>query len=74
MSRPVLLWLFCALVLGAPAGATGAAKKTPAKPAATGYAQREDVRAFAAEVASESGLSRRDKGGLWQDLVPGQFR
>lgn len=47
-------------MLGAPAGATGAAKKTPAKPAATGYAQREDVRAFAAEVASESGLSRRD--------------
>jgi hypothetical protein len=25
-------------------------------------------------VMSLSGLSRRDEGGLWQNLLPGQFR
>jgi hypothetical protein len=26
------------------------------------------------DVKSLSGLSRRDEGVLWQDLLPGQFR
>jgi membrane-bound lytic murein transglycosylase B len=47
-----LLW--CATV-----GAANAAKPK-AKPQATGYAQRSDVRAFAKEVAEDSGLPRRD--------------
>src|SRR5260221_14705765 len=57
------LSLLAALVLCVPALAAEGAAKTAARPAAAGtsnYAQREDVRAFAAEVAAETGLPRRD--------------
>ena len=58
-----LLLLLCAFTVGLPAQAVDAAKKKPAKdPAvlAPSYAHRDDVRAFAAEVAAETGLPRRD--------------
>ncbi|MFO1323394.1 MAG: lytic murein transglycosylase B [Burkholderiales bacterium] len=48
-------------VLASTAHAADAAKKHATKaPATPGYAQRDDVRAFAAEVADETGLPRRD--------------
>ena len=56
-------WLLVALALCAPARAAEPAKKPPAKPVAaatSSYAQRADVRAYAAEVAAETGLPRRD--------------
>jgi membrane-bound lytic murein transglycosylase B len=54
--------ILAALALAGPAHADAKkkpAKKTPA-PAASGYLLRDDVRAFAAEVAADAGLSRRD--------------
>jgi membrane-bound lytic murein transglycosylase B len=55
--------LFVLLALGAPAHAVEQAAKRVAKPAVaapSNYAQRDDVRAYAAEVAVETGLPRRD--------------
>ena len=59
---PVLWWLV-ALALCAPARAAEPPKKPAAKPTAAAtpnYAQRDDVRAYAAQVAAETGLPRRD--------------
>ena len=52
----------CALLWCATVDAAEAAKpaKPKAKPPAQDYGQRSDVRAFAAEVAAESGMSKRD--------------
>ena len=56
-------WLLVALALCAPARAAEPAKKPRAKPVAaatSSYAQRADVRAYAGQVAAETGLPRRD--------------
>lgn len=58
-----VLWLLIALALCAPARAAERDAKPAAKPAAAAtpsYAQRDDVRAYAAQVAAETGLPRRD--------------
>ena len=52
-------WLFAVLAWSASAHAAGPAAK-PAAAGASNYAQRNDVRAYAAEVAAETGLPRRD--------------
>jgi membrane-bound lytic murein transglycosylase B len=62
VSVPVLL-LLAALFVATPAQAADAKKKShrkPVAPPAAGYVLRDDVRAFAAEVAAEAGLPRRD--------------
>ena len=53
------LVLACALLWCATVDAAEAVKPK-AKPSAQDYGQRSDVRAFAAEVAAESGMSKRD--------------
>jgi membrane-bound lytic murein transglycosylase B len=51
----------CSLVHAAePAAPAKRAKAKQAAPAAPGYARRDDVRAYAAEVATETGLPLRD--------------
>ena len=56
-------WLLVALALFAPARAAEQTAKPVAKRVAaakSGYGHRDDVRAYAAEVAAETGLLRRD--------------